>query len=175
MTGTELTCAAACAIAVFACTTDLRSRRIPNALVLVGLISGVGLNSWAFGVGGLMSSLFGAAVGLALFLPVFALGGMGGGDVKLLAALGAMLGSIGILKVAVVAALSGGLLALIVALFKRRCWQMLRGTAHLLIFWTQEGLRPCRDVSLESASALKIPYAVPIAIGTFFVTVEGWL
>jgi len=72
-----------------ACVCDLRTRRIPNVLTFGGAAVALGYALASRGFGGLLTSLEGWGVGLALFLPMFLLGGMGAGDVKLLACLGA--------------------------------------------------------------------------------------
>src|SRR5215471_12693389 len=72
--------------------TDLRSHRVPNLLNLAGLIAGLALQTYTAGLHGLGDGLLGACVGLACFAPLYLLKGMGAGDVKLLAAVGAVLG-----------------------------------------------------------------------------------
>ena len=80
------------AISLVACVTDVRSRRIPNVLTFGAAIAALGYHSIAGGWDGAQNAMFGWVVGTALFLPFFLLGGMGAGDVKLVAALGAWLG-----------------------------------------------------------------------------------
>ena len=76
--------AGAVVVATAACVTDLRSARIPNALTVFAAVVGlVAHATWPQGLGA-ATSLGGAAAGLLVFLPFFALGGMGGGDVKLM-------------------------------------------------------------------------------------------
>lgn len=94
--------------------TDLRSRIIPNLLVAVGLTLGLllaflGLNADVT----LVDALLGATVGLLLFLPVYLIGKMGAGDVKLLAMCGAFLGAESTLMACLCAMLVGGIYALI--------------------------------------------------------------
>ena len=161
-------------LAAVSCASDLRTRRIPNSIVLVGSAVGLITNALIAGPTGVGSSLAGGAVGLALFLPFFVLGGMGGGDVKLMAALGSLLGPGSILRLAVAAAVVGGCCALIVAAWNGRLGEMLRNTARLLAFWARSGLVPSPEQNLEAAGALKIPYAVPILVGTLFVALGGW-
>lgn len=74
--------------------SDFRHQRIPNVLNLVALLAALAVQSTA-GIGGLMTGLAGAAVGLAVFLPFYAFGGMGAGDVKAMAAAGSFLGPLG--------------------------------------------------------------------------------
>jgi prepilin peptidase CpaA len=157
-----------------ACVTDLKWRRIPNPMVLTGLCVGLALNAWAGGLRGLGWSFLGAGLGLALFLPFFALGGMGAGDVKLLAAFGALLGPVDLLRVALAAALAGGLLALAAAAWQHRLLATFRAVGGLLTFWVSGGLRPAYEWSLENPAALKIPYALPLAAGAWLIVLARW-
>ena len=95
---------------------DLKTRRIPNSLTLgaaaVALVLQLALAGWP----GLGFAASGWLLGLVLFFPVFALGGMGAGDVKLLAAIGAWLGPVGAAWTALYGALAGGIMALGVVL-----------------------------------------------------------
>ena len=79
-------------VGLAACVTDFRSRRIPNVLTFGASAAAVVFSGVTNGWAGLGWALAGWGVGCALFLPWFLLGGMGAGDVKLLAALGAWAG-----------------------------------------------------------------------------------
>ena len=79
-------------IAVVAALWDLKTRRIPNVLTFGAAVAAVMANGYLAGLTGVGWSLAGWLVGFVLFFPFFALGGMGAGDVKLIAALGAWLG-----------------------------------------------------------------------------------
>src|SRR4026208_556827 len=72
--------------------SDFRTRRIPNVLTVAGAVSGLALHVWYSGLPGAVTSMEGLLVGLGLFIVFFFAGGMGAGDVKLLAAIGALLG-----------------------------------------------------------------------------------
>ena len=165
---------AAIIVAGIACFTDLRSRRISNRLVITGLAAGCFLNTLRGGVASLGWSLAGALFGLAIFLPFFALGGMGAGDVKLLACLGSILGPKDLLSVALVGALVGGVMALAVAAINGRLRATLKGIVELFAFWISGGLRPSPVLNLGNPGALKIPYAVPVAAGTLAVLLSRW-
>lgn len=80
------------ALVIGAVFFDLRTRRIPNLLVVAGACVGVFLGACQQGIAGISISLLGLATGFALFLPGYALRMTGGGDLKLLAALGTLLG-----------------------------------------------------------------------------------
>ena len=165
---------AAIMIAGIACITDLRFRRISNRLVLTGVCFGAALNLLFGGWAALGWSLLGGLLGLALFLPFFALGGMGAGDVKLLACLGCILGPKDLMAVALVGALVGGLMALVFAAASGRLLSTLKGCLALVTFWLAGGLKPSPVLNLDSPDTLKIPYAVPVAAGTVVVLLSRW-
>src|SRR2546430_2125666 len=84
-----------CALFTFVaacCLLDLRTRRIPNVISGTGIVLGAALNALYYGPTGLLWSLLGAAFVVAVLLAPFAVGGLGGGDVKMMAAVGALLG-----------------------------------------------------------------------------------
>src|SRR5262249_7833100 len=102
-------------IAAIAVVTDVRGGRIPNALTFGGALVALGYGWATDGLQGFGMSAAGWLAGAALFFPFFALGGMGAGDVKLLAAMGAWLGPAESVWIAMYAAAAGGALALVLA------------------------------------------------------------
>ena len=101
--------ALALAVALLAALEDLRSRRVPNRLTLPAMLAGLGLHWAAGGSAGLWFSLAGLLTGFGLLILFYVLGGMGAGDVKLLAAAGALLGAEGAQSVCIIAlVLAGG-------------------------------------------------------------------
>ena len=100
------------ALAAAACWFDVRTRRIPNWLTFPAALLGLVAATAAHGGHGTVSSAAGFLVGLALFFPLFVLKGLGAGDVKLMGALGAWLGTSMIFGVAFYTTLAGGVLAL---------------------------------------------------------------
>jgi prepilin peptidase CpaA len=163
---------AVAAVAVGAAICDLSTRRIPNVLTFgaagVAIVTHVVLNGWT----GLLLAASGWAVGLALFFPVFALGGMGAGDVKLLAAIGAWLGPGGAVLTALYGALAGGVLAVGVALARGYLGVAVRNLGVLLRFWRATGIRPVEGLTLDTSAGPRLPYALPLAAG---VMVTLWL
>src|SRR5262249_48813434 len=97
---------------------DLATRRVPNVLTFGAAGLAFAVSAAQAGLGGLAWSVLGWLAGVGLFLPLFAIGGLGAGDVKLLAAFGACLGPRGAFFAAIWAALTGGVLAVIVAASK---------------------------------------------------------
>ncbi len=117
MSGVEIT---ALALGCCAVIDDLRRRTIANWLTGSGLLAGLVLATLAGGVRGFLLALGGAAAGFSLFWICYRLGGLGGGDLKLMAAFGALLGPAAILTAAVLAAIAGALLAGLVLLVRPR-------------------------------------------------------
>ena len=92
---------------------DLAQRRIPNPLIVVGLLAGAAVQTQADGLVGLGLSVLGAATGLGALLGPFAARWVGGGDVKLLMVVGAFVGWKGALVVLLMGTVAHGLLALV--------------------------------------------------------------
>jgi len=112
------------ALGLAASVEDLWRRQISNVTVLAGLAAGLGLQLWLHGWRrGPLLWLAGTAVGFGIFLVFFVAGGMGGGDIKLMAAFGSCLGPGRILRAALLAAIAGALVAcgfLLVGFIRRR-------------------------------------------------------
>ena len=94
-----------------AAVDDLRRRAISNWISVSGLVAALICQTACHGLRGLGLGAAGAAIGFAVFLVVYVMGGMGGGDLKLMAAFGAILGPAGILTAALLTAIVGGLIA----------------------------------------------------------------
>lgn len=161
--------AAALAVGAVACLTDLRGRRIPNAVTFGGAALAILAALLTRGPSGLLESVAGWLVGCAVFFPFFALGGLGAGDVKLLAAIGAWLGPAGAFWTAIYGGLAGGPLAIGAALYRNYLGQSLMNLWLLLTFWRTAGLRPMPSLTLQSAAGPRLPYALPITAGAVLV------
>ena len=164
---------AALGIATLACATDLRSRRIPNWLTLGAMVAGLGFHALMPGGHGIAAAALGLVVGLFVFFPFFALGALGAGDVKLMAALGAWVGAAAVVNVALYGAVAGGVLAVAVALWHGYLRQALRNIGALLSYWRVEGLKPLPELTLEAGKGLRLPYALPIMAGLMVTVWRG--
>ena len=162
----RLTDVIAVGIALAACAFDLRTRRIPNALTLTAALAALIFSAATAGAGSAASSLTGWTVATVIWLPVYALGGMGAGDVKLIAAIGAWLGPVDVLHAALYAAIAGAVMALILALVRRRTRQTFANVCLLLTHWRVAGFTPHAELRLGNAKSLRLAYAVPILAGT---------
>jgi len=155
-----------CVVLAVATFTDLRSRRIPNWLVLPFLVAGVAVSVWAHGWQGIGQSMAGFALGGAIYGVLFCLGGMGMGDVKLCAAIGAWIGPWQLTIALVITGLVGGVMALAWAAYRGFLGKLLTGSGEILFGIGQRGLRPHPELVLSNPAARKMPYAPAIAIGT---------
>ena len=153
-------------VLVIATFTDVRSCRIPNWLVLPFLVAGVAVSGWVHGWQGVEQSFLGIALG-TMVLGVFCwMGGMGMGDLKLCAAVGAWIGPAQLLFALVITGMVGGIMALCWAVVGGFLGELLRGTGDLLFGLRKRGLRPHPELVLNNPLTRKMPYAPAIAIGT---------
>jgi prepilin peptidase CpaA len=163
---------AALVICVAAAVCDIRTRRIPNVLTFGGALAGILANLWIGGLNGGAVSLLGWIVGVACFFPLFALKGMGAGDLKLLGALGAWIGPVAVIWVALFSSIAGGVMALVVAVFSGYMTQALVNLGWMFQFWRASGPRPVPEMTLATQKGPRLAYAVPVLAG---LTVALWL
>ncbi len=157
--------------AVLAGWTDWRSRRIPNWLTVPALLLGIVANSLALGWAGAKESLLGAGLGLGLLLPFVLIRSLGGGDWKLVGALGAFLGPPRLIAVLVATILVAGAMALVLVVWKRRVGQTLRNVGRMLAALFTLHL-PGPEVSLDNPESLKVPFGVAVAVAVVLYTVR---
>jgi prepilin peptidase CpaA len=151
------------AVATF---TDLRTRRIPNWLVLPFMGAGIAVSGWFHGWHGVGQSICGSAVAALVLGLFFLLGGMGMGDVKLYTAVGAWIGPAQVMLAMVMTGLAGGAIALGWATFGGFLGELFSGSGDLILDLKRRGLRPHPEFVLANPLARKMPYAPAIAIGT---------
>jgi prepilin peptidase CpaA len=159
-------------IAGIACAIDLRTRRIPNLLTLGAAAGGLVFSLATGGLAGGISAVAGLAVGVVLMFIPFALGGMGGGDVKLLGALGAWLGPADAVWLVIYTGIAGGLIALVVAGLTGYLGQAYRNILALVGYWGMVGVRPMAELTLETSRGPRLAYATAIFAGAVATT---WL
>jgi prepilin peptidase CpaA len=156
----------AIAIVLIGGVIDVRSHRIPNVVTFGGAAVGMLFSLWIGGLPGLGQAAAGWATGVALFLPLFLLGGMGAGDVKLLGAVGAWLGPMGVLWSGFFAVMAGGVLALLVGAWHGYLGKAFANLWGLVAFWRAAGIKPLPGLTLTDAPGPRLPYGVAIAVGT---------
>jgi prepilin peptidase CpaA len=150
------------------CVTDVRSRRIPNELNALNLLGGLTYGFTTGGLPGIVSSLAGMALGFAIWIAFYALGAMGAGDVKFFAAAGAWLGPAATWRAALIAALAGGLLAMLFLLRERRLGSAMRGIA---LAASSRSLAVVGNAD-TAARQKHLPYGVALALGALAM---AWL
>ena len=161
-------------VATWAGILDWRYRRIPNWLSMSALVAGVAVNSAVSGLAGLKTSLLGALLGLAVLLPFYLLRAMGGGDWKLVGALGAILGSARLVDVLFAAILVAGVMAAGLIVTKGRVRESLRNIGNMLASLLRLQM-PGPEVSLDNPNAAKVPFGVSVAIAVLLYGAhEAW-
>ena len=155
---TTFSTAAFLVFAAAAAASDLRHRRVPNELVLIGLVLGL--------THGVVMGLLGAAVGLGLLLPLFAARWIGGGDVKLLAEMGAWLGPWGVVVGGLYGIAIGGVLAIAMAIAGGIGREAVKNVGTAVATMTA-------PVAPRRGRALVVPLALPLAIGGAIVMLWG--
>jgi prepilin peptidase CpaA len=162
-----LTWISALILAAAAGFLDWRSRRIPNWLTVAGFVSGLALHTITHGWDGTKLSLEGAGLALVFLLPLVLLKGLGAGDWKLMGGLGAFLGPIEIVVVLFSSILLCGILAVAQMVWQRRVAQTLANLWQLIRGFFILGIRPNPEISLDNPAAMKLPFGVVAAAGTF--------
>lgn len=151
------------------CLIDQRTRRIPNVLSGIAFLVGSGLNTFHFGAPGLATSLSGAATMVAILLAPFALGGIGAGDVKMMAAVGAFVGPILATLALTVGMIIGGVIMTVHLMRVGRLAEKLAATKTMILSTVLTGsVEPLRIAAADPA-AISLPYSIPLGLGTALV------
>jgi prepilin peptidase CpaA len=157
-------------LVLIAAVIDVRTSRIPNWLIFSGAIYALVFNTMSplyVRDVGILTSLGGLGVGLASFLPAYLFRVMGAGDVKLMAMVGAFLGTSAALGAVLASAVAGGVLAVAVALWSRRMGHLLRNVATMSRGAVVTLTTGVTGLTIhDGPSAGKMPYGVAIAAGT---------
>jgi prepilin peptidase CpaA len=166
------------ALLLGAAVYDVRYRRIPNWLTVSGVVLGLALNSFLyqgtstapFGFAGLFFALKGLGLAFAVYVFLYALRAMGAGDVKLMAAVGAIVGWENWFGIFVVTAVIGGIMSLILVVVRGRLQKTLFNVGFILS--EMKSGRPAylknEELDVKSKKALGLPHGAVIAVGTVF-------
>lgn len=163
MTLYPIASAALTALLAAAAWTDYRSRRIPNALTMSGLAAALVLRG-IIGPAPIIEGLVGALLAFVLTLPLLMLGVMGGGDAKLLMAIGGFMGPRNFLWAGILIAIIGGMMAVVDAGRRGALLPVLYNCGQIMKHWATLGRRGANR-SFASVGALTIPYGIAIAAG----------
>ncbi len=156
------------AILIVAAIIDGWILKVPNWLTFPLVFAGWAAAAWCGGLSGLAWSMAGTLVGLGLLFPAYAIGGMGAGDVKLMAGIGAWIGATATFYAFCVSSIIGGVIAVAMVLYRRR-WhhhflQFLRIVDEILVIRNADTLSAI--AAERKSTMLLLPYGIPIALGT---------
>jgi len=146
-----------------AVASDLRRHRIPNFLVVLGLALGLASQAYAGGFSGVGDGALGILIGFGVFLPLYALGGMAAGDVKLMAMVGSFLTPNAALWAALFSLIAGGLCGFLIVLVHGQLMQTL--SRYWLMLMARAYLAPTED----EVAGKPFPYSIAILLGTLTV------
>ncbi len=155
-------------VLVEAAVIDGRSLRVPNWLTWHFVVSGLIFAFWKGGSALLLMSTLGAVVGLMTLLPLYSIGGMGAGDVKLMAGVGAWIGPWLTLWAFVSSAMAGGVMAAGMIVYSGELYRhlaMMHTISHEVMSFRNPVVLSERAAQRKPTMKL-LPYAIPIAFGT---------
>lgn len=158
--------AAAVACAVAGSVFDVKSRRIPNFITFPSMLLGLAMHLAIGGWHQLLSSLAAGLICGVAFLVFYIAGGMGAGDVKLMAAVGFIAGLPHVAYLLVLTALAGGVMAVGLAVYRGRLQQTIMNVGALAQHHSHEGLQPHPDLNVLNNDTLRLPYGLAIAAGS---------
>lgn len=156
------------AVLVEAAIIDGRQLRVPNWLTYHFMVGGLAFACWSGGREAFLLSLAGVGVGLLTLLPLYAIGGMGAGDVKLMAGMGAWMGPALTLGAFVGTALVGGVLGLAMIVASGEMlhhWALFQTIGHEILSIRNPSQLAQRASERKPRMTL-LPYGIPIAIGS---------
>ena len=145
---------------------DLCERRIPNLLTGPAILIALALHAVYGGWSGLASSALAGLIAGAIFLIFYLAGGMGAGDVKLIAAVGCLAGLSNTAYLLVLTSLAGGAMGIVFALMRGRLKETLLNVGEITTHHRKSGLKPHPDLNVRNGSTLRLPYGVAIAAGS---------
>ncbi|WP_263356068.1 A24 family peptidase [Acidicapsa ligni] len=160
-------CAAGFICAVIAAIYDLAVRRIPNYLTGAGLVVGLIIHFSLDGWRGALTSGSAALIAGVIFFIFFMAGGMGGGDVKLMAAVACLSGLQNLAYLLILTSLAGGVMAVLMALMHGSLKHTIGNVFSLANHHLHKGLAPHPNLNVDNNSTLRLPYGVAIAVGSF--------
>jgi len=144
---------------------DVKSRRIPNLVTGPALLAGLLLHAWFDGWHGLLSSFAAGLLCGVIFLVFYLAGGMGAGDVKLMAAAGCLAGLTNSAPLLIMTSLVGGAMGIALALLRGQLKSILFNVVALATHHKHRGLTPHPELNVRNAATLRLPYGLAIAAG----------
>jgi prepilin peptidase CpaA len=161
-----------CLILFVSFVTDIRNRKILNLVTLPSIIFALIYYTFTSGLEGFLFSVKGFLVGLSMLLIPYLLGGMGAGDVKLMAAIGALMGTSFVLYSFICTALIGGAIAITLIIKRKGVRELLKNFLFNLSF-LKGNLGSIVLKKENNSSRISFPYGVAIVLGTFCTLIWG--
>jgi prepilin peptidase CpaA len=154
-------------LVAIAAVFDIRYRRIPNWLVLSGIIAGLAWNVSTSGWSGLGRSAEGLGLGFILYFPLYLVRARGAGDVKLLAAVGAVAGPGNCFWIFLLTAVLGGIIALILLTFRGRVRKTFFNVGWIIqdLLHFRAPYRSNDELDVTTTKGLRLPHGAMIAVG----------
>jgi prepilin peptidase CpaA len=151
-----------------AAVIDGKQLKVPNWITFPMIASGWVYSFWFFGWSGLGWSMVGMCVGLALLLPAYCIGGMGAGDVKLMAGVGAWLGSVTTFYAFCLTTIVGAVIAVGMVLYQKRWHHHKDQFFHIVdeVMTVKDPEKLAVIAAERKPTMLLLPYGIPMAIGS---------
>ena len=158
--------------------SDIRTRRIPNLLVLAGAVAGLGMNWFLGGTPGLAHAAQGLGLALLFYFPLFALRAMGAGDAKLMGAVGSIVGPGNWFGIFILTAILGGAVGLLVVALRKRVAATVFNVAFIIreLMAFRAPYLKREDLQAGNENAISLPHGSVIACAclTYIVVVNVW-
>jgi prepilin peptidase CpaA len=156
------------AIAAVGAVSDVRRGRIPNWLTYGGAVAALAVRCVVSGWPGLNDGVLGLLLAGGIFYLLFLLGAMGGGDMKLMATVGAWAGIVQTVSILIVSAIAGGILAVLYMISRRQVRQTLVNSAALILHHWTSGIQPHPVLNVREPSTMRVPFGLAVAMGTLY-------
>lgn len=156
-------------LVMVAAAYDIRYRRIPNWLVLTGIVVGFAFHSYSSGISGLGRAAAGLGLGFILYFPLYLLRARGAGDVKLLAAVGTITGAGNCFWIFLLTAVLGGVIAMVMLLFRGRVRHTMFNVAWIMkdIVSLRAPYKSNEELDVTTTKGMRLPHGAMIAVGAF--------
>jgi prepilin peptidase CpaA len=156
-------------LVVVAAIFDIRYRRIPNWLVLAGIVAGFTWNAYSSHGSGLVRAAGGLGLGFILYFPLYLLRARGAGDVKLLAAAGAITGPGNCFWLFLLTAILGGLIAVVLVTFRGRARKTFFNVAWIMrdLLHFRAPYQSNAELDVTTTKGMRLPHGAMIAVGAF--------
>lgn len=165
----------AAAFALTAGITDLRWQKIPNWLTYPAVAIAILLHWIIVGKQAALLSLAGAALGLGILLPFVLLGGLGGGDWKLVGGLGAFFGARRLVPILLLTLIINGIMAIALVVWKRRIGQTFRNLVRMTAALFKFRL-PGPELTIDNPETSKVPFGIAAAVAVLlYVAGQPWV